>query len=112
MNLLKETMQELKYHKKSIDDIVWIGCEIYEIPKEEFMKLADKEYDAGYGSQEVATDLVVCGEGWWLERHEYDGSEWWEYKKQPKRPKVIKSVKKVIGGMWDTLAELNEEGKE
>jgi hypothetical protein len=27
---------------------------------------------------------MVIGSDWWLERHEYDGSEWWEFKSLPK----------------------------
>lgn len=38
------------------------------------------------GTEEVATDLLVVGDGWWLERHEYDGSEWWEHKALPAKP--------------------------
>lgn len=26
---------------------------------------------------------MVVGDDWWLERHEYDGSEWWEFKRLP-----------------------------
>ena len=33
---------------------------------------------------EVAEDLVVVGDNWWIERHEYDGNEWWEYKEKAK----------------------------
>jgi hypothetical protein len=44
------------------------------------------DYDAGYGGQEIATDLVVVfADGSWLERGEYDGSEWWVYKCAPQR---------------------------
>lgn len=40
--------------------------------------------DEGYGAPEVATDLLVVGADFWLERCEYDGSEWWEFKQMPK----------------------------
>jgi len=29
--------------------------------------------------------LTVAGDDWWLERHGYDGSEWWEFKTLPKK---------------------------
>ena len=54
---------------------------------EEFAKLANKKYDNGYGGNEVPLDLIVVGKDWWLERHEYDGAEWWEFKKLPVKPK-------------------------
>ena len=58
-----------------MDDVVWIGGSDFEISREEFLKLADCPYDAGYGAPEVATDLVLVGNDFWLERQEYDGSE-------------------------------------
>lgn len=33
-------------------------------------------YDAGYGSQQLF-GVIVFNDGTWLERREYDGSEWW-----------------------------------
>jgi len=53
----------------------------------DFKELANCEYDSGYGALEVAKDLLVVGKDWWLERHEYEGLEWWEYKTMPARPK-------------------------
>lgn len=43
----------------------------------------DFEYDAGYGCQELY-GTVLFTDGGWLERGEYDGSEWWEYKHAPR----------------------------
>ncbi len=40
------------------------------------------DYDDGYGSQ-VWSGWVTFTDGTWIERHEYDGSEWWEYKETP-----------------------------
>jgi len=108
-NLLKGTIQILENYGKTLTDVEWIGTSGYEITFEQFITLADVEYDAGYGAQKVATDLLVVGNGWWLERHEYDGSEWWEYKECPKRPAEIREVKRLVGGMWNTLEELQED---
>lgn len=87
-NLKEETLSELESHGKTKEDIRWIGCNKFKIPINLFWKLADKEYDSGYGGVEVAPDLLIVGDNWWLERHEYDGSEWWEYKEKPKEPKL------------------------
>lgn len=46
------------------------------------LNLLDFNYDNGYGSQQLF-GCVVFTDGSWLERHTYDGSEWWEYKKEP-----------------------------
>ena len=91
-NLLHETIDALKENGKTEKDIKWIGSNEVEIPQEMFLKMADVVYDAGYGGQEVASDLMIVGDDWWLERAEYDGSEWWEFKTMPNKPK-----NKVIG---------------
>lgn len=44
--------------------------------------LASINYDNGYGSQELF-GTIVFKDGTWLERGEYDGSEWWEHRKLP-----------------------------
>lgn len=91
-NLKSETLEILKKYNKSYFDIKWVGCRSFKISIEEFWELADRMYDAGYGNAEVAEDLLVVGENWWLERHEYDGAEWWEYKEIPEKPETIISV--------------------
>lgn len=42
----------------------------------------DKTYSEGYGSQELF-GIITFTDGSWLERSEYDGSEWWSYKSTP-----------------------------
>ena len=49
----------------------------------EFLEHANFEYNDGFGSEEINTELILVGKDFWLERHEYDGSEWWEYKSMP-----------------------------
>lgn len=95
-NLLTETLDALGAYDKSIDDVVWIGCPSFQISKDDFITLANKMYDSGYGWPEVAHDLIVAGYGWWLERAEYDGSEWWEYKTQPTIPQRTLKVKTLF----------------
>ena len=86
INLTEETIERLEEHGKKPEDIRWVGCNSFKIPINEFWKLADEFYDSGYGSTEVAEDLLIVGDNWWLERHEYDGAEWWEYKAIPNEP--------------------------
>ncbi len=96
-NLLLETKQVLEENGKSINDIVWVGCKDFEIPLASFLTLSDEEYDSGYGGNEVPIDLVIVGNDWWLERGEYDGAEWWEFKTLPKRPDVMKVPNTIFG---------------
>ena len=58
---------------------------------EEFLAKLDFKYDSGYGMQEVDGRVWLMEEGTWLERGEYDGSEWWIYKVCPV---VLKTLKK------------------
>lgn len=87
MNLLEETLEKLKEHGKTPEDITWIGClsDGY-FTWDEFKKLADVEYDDGYGTAEVDEGLVIVGDTWWLSRGEYDGSEWWDFNEKPEKP--------------------------
>lgn len=107
-NLLKETKEVLKENKKTLKDVLWCGSEEYGwFDIDVFEKLADKEYDGGYGAQEVAKDLVLVGKDFWLERDEYHGSEWWDYKTTPKKPKKNTIPTTLIKGMWESLTEMN-----
>ena len=73
MNLKNETLEILHNNGKSPEDVRWVRCKDFSIPVPLFWELANQEYDSGYGAQ-VADDLIVVGDGFWLQRHEYDGS--------------------------------------
>ena len=108
-NLLKETEIYIEMWGKKVTDVKWVGSEDYGwFTWEDFKELANVDYDDGFGAQEVAKDLLVVGEDWWLERHEYDGSEWWELKELPVKPDEYKKPNMLIGGMWKNLGELND----
>lgn len=96
-NLLKETIEKIQRNDKSIDQVKWIGSidGNFAIKWDEFITIADIEYDSSYGSNKIAMDLVVVADNWWLERHEYDGSEWWEFKEMPHLMDNFKPFKRV-----------------
>ena len=86
-NLLKETIFNLNHHGKTLDDVTHIFLDNqYQITKEDFIKAADEEYNSGYGCNYVKLGLVLLGEGFWMERYEYDGAEWWIYREPYKIP--------------------------
>ncbi len=58
---------------------------------DDFINSLDFEYDDGYGGQELFG--CVWFNDSWLERGEYDGSEWWNDKKYPDIPKELKANK-------------------
>jgi hypothetical protein len=51
----------------------------------DFLDRLDFEYDDGYGTQELY-GIVWLPDGTWLDRGEYDGSEWWTYRVCPEIP--------------------------
>lgn len=110
MNLLAETIDALLEYDKAASDVRWVGSNdgSMVITWEEFVAIADVEYDSGYGSPEIAQDLVVVGDDWWLERHEYDGSEWWGFKRLPVASVLANKFDKVAGGTWSSLKEIME----
>lgn len=112
-NLVEETLK--RFDGREVD---WVGSADgeYAMSWDEFVeKFKGLNYDSGYGAQHIATDLVVVfTDGSWLERHEYDGSEWWEIKRRPARFENAKSFKCVGGNgySWDPLHEMNDSGEE
>jgi len=109
VNLKEQTIRTLHVFNKEPEDIKWVGCNKFKIPIDEFWELANRYYDNGYGSEEVAHDLLVVGEDWWLERNEYDGSEWWEYKTAPIEPEKTRSVQTLFP-LIDTDYKYNRLG--
>ncbi len=81
-NLRDETIAAIEEAGQSPEQIVYIGDRENSCTWPEFLHKADVRYDAGYGSAQVNSALVITFEdGSWLERAEYDGAEWWAYKK-------------------------------
>lgn len=84
VNLLEETLDNLRVHGKSISDVRRVTAlqdgYVVACSWQEFARQANKEYDCGYGAVEVNEDLRIEGDGWWLERKEYDGAEGWAFK--------------------------------
>lgn len=95
MNLLEETKEILKENDKLIFDILWFGTEKF-VVDHDIQELFSIEYDDGFGGNEIPMALIVVGDNWWLERHEYDGSEWWEFKELPTKPELTKTDKKLL----------------
>lgn len=117
--LWDETIDILKRNGKTFDDVVAVCGEQFQITKEEFRKYSKTTYDDGYGAPKVAEDLLVIGKDFWLERQEYVGSEWWEFKQIPEYEKLpfVKITALTVdqaheNGIdcscgWETLSSLN-----
>ena len=108
-DIIQETKDFMTAHGYSRKDIQWIGGKDFTIPVSDFWDSKPQFYDAGYGWQQVATDLtIVFKDGSWLERDEYDGSEWWQHRICPSMPLRIESAKKFVSDEHEaSLAKIN-----
>lgn len=107
-NLYLETKEKLEELDFTWDSIKYISvkdsdwkddAKLYEIKIDDFIKFAKSyNYDEGFGGAEVNKTLrIVFYDDSFLERGEYDGSEWWEYKKLEKPIEMYKGdVKKIL----------------
>lgn len=98
-NLLLETIKDIASSKHTQDQIVFIGSQEtgYSCTWDEFSVLANREYNPGYGGQEVAHDLIIVfKDGGQLQRMEYDGSEWWGYQAPFVMPPVLKPIQSLF----------------
>ena len=113
VNLLEETKEAIKNFGQDISNIIFIGSQEsgHECSWELFEVLANREYDSGYGGQEVAEDLIIVfKDGTRMLRGEYDGSEWWECLKPFSRPKEFHQIRSLFPKTcWRTLSETNNE---
>lgn len=115
-NFLKETKEAILLSHHSVDDVMFVGSwdGTYRMTWEQFKKKANFEYDSGYGSQAIASDLIVYfKDKSYLSRKEYDGNEWWAYN-------FILDYEEddfhhsfdILGGdnyMWETVDEMNNK---
>jgi hypothetical protein len=115
-NLLRETTIAITSSGHTPEDIVFIGSEKsgHSCTWQEFTVIADVEYDAGFGSQKVAPDLIIVfkdGQKMW--RGEYDGSEWWAYSRPFVLPGERKPMTRVVATPeevgWVRLGEMHGE---
>ena len=101
LNLIEELDNAIEGSRHIPQDILWMELDFgtYNIPSielpatngiEGYNKVVDLyqgiEYDDSYGTQHLE-GTVVFRDGSWLQRGEYDGSEWWEHKFTPIKPK-------------------------
>ncbi len=112
-NLWEETQLILADNAKSWEDVLYVTADHFNISKENFEMVAKQtEYYQGYGAAEVATDLKLVGKDFWVERGEYDGSEWWDFKIPPSLKAETKEVTRLTGRKWTNLKQTNMTDEE
>lgn len=119
MTLLTETIKRITQCGGSIAEIEWVGSSDgkYVIDWATFEAMAGFTYDSGWGSQKVASDLIIVAKDWWMSRYEYDGSEGWEFHKKPTRKQdaaAFTSVNVADAGCmgWRSIEDIEDELRE
>lgn len=113
MNLLEETKSVLARHNRQVSYIDWavIGVDEHVICDNSvaislppfhwskdlyaFLEKLDFDYDDGFGGQNVYGKIML-NDGSWLERAEYDGSEWWEFKERVSFTVAMEELKEQL----------------
>jgi hypothetical protein len=115
-NLLRETEDAVRSSGHMPGDIIYIGSteSAHACTWEQFRRLANFEYDDGFGGPEIPLDLrIVFRDGSELHREDVDGLEWWSFRKQfirPKETKPIITLRVDEHGCWSRLAEIQPDG--
>lgn len=109
MNLLTETLETMNHYGLSEDDVIYVNVpleyfsdkdgkfvtENHYITFDQFKSIANVTYDSGYGSAEVNVNTIILFKNGVMYRHEYDGSEWWEYIEFPQNVPFDMTTDKV-----------------
>lgn len=85
MNAKQELLKILKENNKTVDNIVaiFIKYELSYTKIIEINKIEQLDFNYTDGGVQELFGYVLLDDQDWLERHDYDGAEWWEYKKYP-----------------------------
>lgn len=91
MTLYDSLFMCLQSNGKTLSDIRWVGCKEFTIPIENFLRLAEQTNDYLYAN--IAVDLLVVGENFWLERADEELREPWVFRSLPPKPTLVYSLK-------------------
>lgn len=107
--LLYKVTEALELNGKTPDDVKWVGNSKMKFSWEHFCSVANQPVT---NFDNVADDLKICGDDWWLELedHDYHGYRW-VYSTCPVEPKLTVNVNKVIDydSCWVSLDEMNQD---
>lgn len=94
INFYDETYKAIVDSNHTIDDIDFFSMVIMDNRKEvqfsfdDFKRNSNFYYDNGFGTAVINLSLkIIFKDGTFMERREYDGSEWWEFVQIPKKDK-------------------------
>jgi hypothetical protein len=107
VNFLTDTLYRLEIYGKTPEEVEFVTDGYHSVTWDEFKKIANFGYTNDWGSNTINGNLKVVGDGWWLERHVYDGSERWSFKVVPVFP--LQSGKLVI--YQSEFDDMEQEGE-
>lgn len=103
-NARQELLTILDNIDKTPSDISWmlVYTADYSDISEAFTSIdqLDFTYDSGYGTQKLF-GVVFFNDNTWLDRGEYDGSEWWDYITTPTLEQWRERYNHDKGFIWD-----------
>ena len=70
------------------DIIINLKCNYTIEEYNNFLELLNFEYNPSFGYNYIIGN-IWCLDNTWIDREEYDGSEWWNHKKSPEIPKDL-----------------------
>lgn len=114
VNLYDEIVEKLKDNGYTVDDILAVVCDDFNINIDNFIDVAKRtNYDSGFGVAEIAKDLkIIMRDGSWFERKEHDGSEWFSRVIPPKlheRTREIIRVRILPDDYLTKVADMNPQ---
>lgn len=83
------------YNNKRISTKTTLAVNYTQDKYDKFLEDIDKEYDSGYGLQELYGTIWLKN-GDWIDRYEYDGSERWELRTAPIIPNYLQSNEDIV----------------
>jgi len=108
-NLLEETLFFLDFFGKTESDVKWVGSYSHKVTWEDFKKAADVVYDATLKSnKEVAFDLIIVGDDWWITREMGKITWGWRFNTYPKEPKEFIKLNTVLTSNMQDLDWIEE----
>jgi len=105
--MVEEIEYNLAANCKNPEDIEWIGSKDgkFSVTWDEFMKLPQTAYVPNYTGP--ACDLVVVGDGWWMELDAVDDEYYvfWSYREVPQRLSKSEQLFSVVSELPQVCVE-------
>nr|DAT90463.1 MAG TPA: hypothetical protein [Caudoviricetes sp.] len=89
-NLLDEILNTLDSENLDTEEILWVGSEEFCVLWENFRDVAERTYFSEV--EQLPQDLVIVGDGWWLEVDLEDYGGFFTVFNYPRKPKLTRTI--------------------